>query len=294
MTKIVLTQRADSGYNDVPGERYHFPSKYLKAAQEGIGDGCLFYEPRRNRGRRVYWACGRIGSITEDPKRPNHYYAEILDFLPFHTPVNLRLQGGGYWEKRLDNGAGQPNKGLMGWSIRRIPDNEFEAILKAGYAPILSGLEQFVEETSELTVQEEQLAYGRSIFQQTFQRPFRDRVFSAQVRAAYGAQCAITGIKIVNGGGRAEMEAAHIRPVAEQGPDSVRNGLALSRTVHWMFDRGFLAVDDDFKLLKASRLIPEGFERLFNPNGYIHVPKLPRDRPSLTFLRWHRENRFKG
>jgi putative restriction endonuclease len=42
----------------------------------------------------------------------------------------------------------------------------------------------------------------------------------------------MTGLRIFNGSGRAEVQAAHIRPVADNGPDSVRNGLALSSTIH--------------------------------------------------------------
>ncbi|MGH6673150.1 MAG: HNH endonuclease [Xanthobacteraceae bacterium] len=44
----------------------------------------------------------------------------------------------------------------------------------------------------------------------------------------------MTGLQIINGGGRAEVQAAHIRPVAAGGFDSVRNGLALSGTIHWI------------------------------------------------------------
>ena len=69
------------------------------------------------------------------------------------------------------------------------------------------------------------------------------------------------------------MEAAHIRPVAQNGPDTVRNGLALSRTVHWMFDRGLISVDDDYRLLTAKAKIPAGVERLFDPSGYVRVPE---------------------
>ena len=57
----------------------------------------------------------------------------------------------------------------------------------------------------------------------------------------------MTGLKIINGGGRAEVQAAHIRPIAHHGPDSIRNDPALSGTVHWMFDRGLLTVDDDYR-----------------------------------------------
>ncbi len=63
----------------------------------------------------------------------------------------------------------------------------------------------------------------------------------------------MTGLKIINGGGRTEVQAAHIRPVPDRGPDSVRNGLALSGTVHWMFDRGLISIDDDYSLIVAER-----------------------------------------
>ena len=36
----------------------------------------------------------------------------------------------------------------------------------------------------------------------------------------------MTGLKLINGGGRCEIEAAHIIPVAKNGPDSPRNGIA--------------------------------------------------------------------
>jgi len=292
--KVVLTQRADSGYDDVPGERYHFPRQYLRAAQEAEGDGCLFYEPRRNNGRLVYWASGRIASVYPDPAKPDHYFADIREFLPFPEPVSFERADGGYWESKVDRGDGQPSRGAMGWSIRRIPEQEFDLILKAGYAPALGVSNDAAADHAGWGVQEEQLDFERPVFEQISQRPFRDRVFATQVRSAYDARCAFTGLKIINGGGRAEMEAAHIKPVASQGPDSVRNGLALSRTVHWMFDRGLLSVDDDLKLLKAKPLLPEGVDRLFEPSGYVRVPEAARDQPSRAFLRWHRDNCFKG
>lgn len=79
-------------------------------------------------------------------------------------------------------------------------------------------------------------------------RPFRDQAFARQVRLAYDSRCAVTGLRLINGGGRAEVQAAHIRLVPSAGPDSVRNGLALSGTAHWMFDRGLLAIDGNYAI----------------------------------------------
>jgi len=98
-----------------------------------------------------------------------------------------------------------------------------------------------------------------------------------------------------NGGGRTEVDAAHIKPVGDghDGPDSVRNGLALSKTVHWMFDRGLLSVDSDYKILMAKSLVPGPIRRLLLPTGQIEIPKNASERPHEAFLEYHRDNIFK-
>ena len=69
-----------------------------------------------------------------------------------------------------------------------------------------------------------------------------------------------------------KMQAAHIRPVAEGGPDVVRNGLALSATAHWMFDRGLISVDDDHTILIAEAHLPEAARALILPDRRLRVP----------------------
>jgi putative restriction endonuclease len=114
------------------------------------------------------------------------------------------------------------------------------------------------------------------------------------IKSAYQDTCAVTGLKLINGGGRSEVQAAHIRPVAHGGPDSVRNGLALSGTVHWMFDRGLISVNDDYSLLIADGGVPDTITRLINPERRLFVPSRPDERPHSEFLRYHRERVFKG
>ena len=85
-------------------------------------------------------------------------------------------------------------------------------------------------------------------------RTVRDRVFRTRVLKAYDRRCAFTGFQFINGGGRAEVEAAHIKSVEAKGPDVVQNGVALSGTVHWMFDRGLLAVADNSEILLSNHI----------------------------------------
>jgi predicted restriction endonuclease len=126
-------------------------------------------------------------------------------------------------------------------------------------------------------------------------RIVRDRVFRRIVLRAYDARCAITSLKLINGSGRAEVEAAHIRPVEANGPDVVSNGLALSGTAHWMFDRGLISVADDHEIL-ISRHVNDtaGVHAVINKTGRILTPSRAVDRPHPHFLRWHRENCFKA
>lgn len=83
MAKGVLTTKADSTYDDVREERYHFPQNYLARMRQMIGDYFVYYEPRRNGGRSAYIAMGRIASIDPDFARERHHYARIVDFVGF-------------------------------------------------------------------------------------------------------------------------------------------------------------------------------------------------------------------
>ncbi|MDQ7070179.1 MAG: HNH endonuclease [Rhodobacterales bacterium] len=124
-------------------------------------------------------------------------------------------------------------------------------------------------------------------------RKFRDQSFARQVKAAYGGRCAISGLELRNGGGRPEVEAAHIRPVAHNGPDIVRNGLALSGTLHWMFDRGLISVASDYRILVSHNKVDgETIKRLIAPEQKLFLPENKKDYPHPEYLRFHRETVF--
>lgn len=123
----------------------------------------------------------------------------------------------------------------------------------------------------------------------------RPRVFRGRVLKAYDRRCAFTGFQFINGGGRAEVEAAHIKSVQDKGPDVVQNGLALSGTVHWMFDRGLLSVADDERIMLSNHINDvDGVRKILNATGRAHFPESAADRPDAMFVRWHREHCFKG
>jgi putative restriction endonuclease len=101
-------------------------------------------------------------------------------------------------------------------------------------------------------------------------------------------------LKLINGGGRAEVAAAHIRPVEENGPDIINNGVALSGTAHWMFDRGLISLADDLQILVSRQANDQDAVRAFiNNSGRALPPARVSDRPHPHFLRWHRDHCFK-
>jgi putative restriction endonuclease len=122
----------------------------------------------------------------------------------------------------------------------------------------------------------------------------RNRVFRRIVLDAYDSRCAITGLKLINGGGRAEVQAAHIKPVEANGPDIITNGIALSGTAHWMFDRGLISLGDDLEVL-VSRQVNDADSvwGLVNQARRAAVPSNPAHRPHPAYLAWHRERCFK-
>jgi putative restriction endonuclease len=122
----------------------------------------------------------------------------------------------------------------------------------------------------------------------------RDKVFRQVVLQAYDQRCAITGLKLINGGGRAEVAAAHIKPVEANGPDIVTNGIALSGTAHWMFDRGLISLDDDLGILISRQVNDQlGARAFINGSGQALQPMRASERPHPHFLQWHREHCFK-
>lgn len=304
MTKAVFTTKVNPTYDDLPEVRYHFPRTYLAQARAAVGDWIVYYEPRRSTGdassrggRQAYFAIARITSIAPDPKQTDHYYAYLTDYLEFDRPVPFR-EGQHYFESALMRPDGKTSKGAFGRAVRPIPEREFELILAAGFSPDLRQPWDAAETIAPAGFAEEQTPFDdrtveRPMVETTLTRPFRDEAFRRQVRLAYGNRCAISGLKLINGGGRPEVQAAHIKPVASAGPDSVRNGIALSGTLHWMFDRGLISIDDDFRILCAAG-VQNDVARLVRPEARLLVPEDETSRPHPSYLRFHRERVFKG
>jgi putative restriction endonuclease len=117
--------------------------------------------------------------------------------------------------------------------------------------------------------------------------------FRVLVTDAYSRRCAITGERTLP-----VLEAAHIRPYAESGPNLISNGLLLRSDLHILFDDGYVTVTEDLRV-EVSKRIKEEFENgreYYQHRGkaLLIVPGGTEERPSKEFLRWHNEHRFLG
>lgn len=291
MAKAVLVCNRESIYDDLPEVHYHYPRQYAGRMEQVKGDWIIYYESGSNRGRQVYFATARVVGILPDEKRSDHFYAIIANYTPFPNPVPW-LRDIGHWETAFDSDSGQ-SRGNAQNAVRQINDRDYEAIVAAGTAHIFES-DTATQSAPTRNLSEEQREFQRPIVERLVSEPFRSAVFAKCIRAAYDSTCAATGLKLINGGGRCEIEAAHIRPVGDghDGPDSVRNGLALSRTMHWLFDRGIISLKDNGKILFASkRHFPEidRVKAMVNPDEKMALPSDLALRPHPQFLSYHRD-----
>lgn len=306
--KGVFVHKPDSPYDDVTGERYHFPKNYLGRVEETVGDLIVYYEKGERKGDNHYTGCARVKLISTDTSRAGHFYAHLENYIDFDRRVYYREDGG--FEKKLVLPDGSINGGVAINAVRLIGEDEFARIINAGLseepewpdrddqsegdtlpydAPRVPGFSDYGANQPEIIG----APASRPIIAQLVARKWRDKKFKHHVRQAYDRTCAFTGLRLINGKGRPEVEAAHIRPVEHGGNDWVRNGIALSGTVHWMFDRGLLSLSDDFTIL-TSRHLNHDVGHLLRPDMKALVPADERLQPHPHYLNWHRENCFKG
>jgi putative restriction endonuclease len=116
--------------------------------------------------------------------------------------------------------------------------------------------------------------------------------FRIAVTDAYGRACAVTTEHSLP-----VLEAAHIKPFAEQGPHTVRNGLLLRSDLHRLFDRGYVTVTPDHRFEVSPRL-KQDFENgrtYYAMHGKtLQLPTRAQERPDPQLLAWHNEKKFRA
>ncbi len=110
--------------------------------------------------------------------------------------------------------------------------------------------------------------------------------FRVAVTGAYGSACAVSREHSLP-----VLEAAHIRPFADEGPHGVPNGLLLRADIHRLFDAGYVTVTPEHHFVVSRRLRQEweNGKVYYAMEGPIELPRDRDDYPSAEYLRWHNE-----
>ena len=114
--------------------------------------------------------------------------------------------------------------------------------------------------------------------------------FRVSVMDAYQRACAVTQEHSLPA-----LEAAHIQPFAEKGPQDVRNGILLRADLHRLFDQGYLTITTGHRLEVSPRLKADYDNgRTYYPlhGAKLMVPRAAQERPTPEFIQWHNEHKY--
>jgi putative restriction endonuclease len=126
----------------------------------------------------------------------------------------------------------------------------------------------------------------------------REVRFRLNVVAAYGYACALTGYRLTTISAGSIVDGAHIHQFSDSRNNDPRNGLALCKNAHWLFDNGLWTLTDDYVVMVATGRFSENSPDQKPLSAYhgqkIHLPADPAYWPNPAHLAWHRKRKFRG
>jgi putative restriction endonuclease len=312
---VVLESHVTSVYADTQGA-YEFPRRYLRfleSASHASPILAVIYEPRGddNSGRMAYvgwtWITQPPTPAGRKTKSGEDLFLVTYDGGISWFPHDARREIGGEplegWLQAKPRGRLR-NVATFGRAIRPITATDVVRIFAAGGQDI-GALEtadrelDYPERADHVSPM--QLAAERA--QRVVKVLERDAQFRRDVLAAYGNRCAISGFEVGSVAtyqARRIIDAAHIRPISLDGPDHVTNGLALTPTLHRLFDEGLFSLGYSSRGLETRvsprldrRMIesPDGRFRMPLENGLlVRLPTAMTLRPDPAQIAFHARN----
>ena len=125
----------------------------------------------------------------------------------------------------------------------------------------------------------------------------RDPEFRVNVLRAYRSTCGICGLDGRLGGIPLGIDAGHIKWHSCNGPDTLKNGLALCSFHHVALDSGAISLNDNMRIivsvdLTGGRRVEEVIYKF--EGREIMLPQPGFDPPAAEFLKWHRKEVFRS
>jgi len=237
----------------------------------GLGNGCASFEEMRS----------RISAIRTRIRYDDRTGSDEIGCIQLVSPVFFSqdrwVSQPADWRPRTQRSA---TYDLTVGEGRRV----WEACLKEAASVQVSATMQGLQLSNE-----PDLRYGEP---QLVQPRLGQATFRIAILDAYDRGCAVTGEHSLP-----VLEASHIRPYAQEGPNEIRNGLLLRADLHRLFDTGYATVTPDLRLEISARL-REDYQngRSYYPlqGAKLKVPTAAPNRPAIEFLEWHNQHVFRA
>ena len=214
----------------------------------------------------------------------------------------FHLKGNGVWSPLAENG--HPAETRLQARYARMPADfvafandpasreQARRILIATYFPHSERLELYAL-TGLPVPTDEQLAKDANYKPpEELGQQGREARFRIRVMAAYNYTCALTCYRLTTISGKSIVDAAHIHQFSDSRNNDPRNGIALSKNAHWLFDNGLWTLTDDYRVIVAEGQFTEAgttHKMLREYHGQnILLPADPAYWPSLIHIAWHR------
>jgi putative restriction endonuclease len=118
----------------------------------------------------------------------------------------------------------------------------------------------------------------------------RGGVFKKEIPKIYNYTCSISGLRIITDKEVQMIDACHIVPFSISGDDTIGNGISLCPNLHRAFDRGLIAISDDYRVMVKPFFEEDNAYSIKQFEGkQLGLPRQTNFYPSLENLRKHRE-----
>lgn len=123
----------------------------------------------------------------------------------------------------------------------------------------------------------------------------RGSLFKREIPKIYNNTCCISGMRIDATISISMIDACHIVPFSESYDDTITNGITLCPNLHRAFDRGLIAIDEDYKIVVSKSFKEE--ENNYSIRAFesktISLPTQESYFPKTNNFLWHLKNIFK-
>lgn len=119
----------------------------------------------------------------------------------------------------------------------------------------------------------------------------RGSIFKREISKIYNNTCCISGMRIDAISNISMVDACHIVPFSTSYDDTITNGIALCPNLHRAFDRGLIAIDNNYKVIVKSNWNESNSSYMIKQfeGKQILLPKNEKYFPSLKNFFSHRK-----